>query len=409
MKKQTRKTTGKPELDKDFLSQFKTQHDLNDYFSQMYKQALEQLLQGEMDNHLGFEKNQRTENEKMNFRNGSSEKTIKSDFGEIPIEVPRDRNSSFEPALIKKRDTVAENIEEVVLSLYGKGMTTRDIETQIQEIYGVELSDSSVSRITDRILDLVAQWQARALDSLYPIVWMDGIHFKVRHNHRIVSKVAYIAIGLNMQGKKEVMGIWIDHTENAAFWMKVLDEFKERGVKDILITATDNLKGFTAAIQAVFPKTLTQVCVTHQIRNSLLYVAHKNKREFARDLKLVYTAPTKEAAEQALEQLEDKWNKKYGRIIQSWKTNWERLSVFFEFPAEIRKIMYTTNVIENFNRMIRKYTKNRLIFPNDDAVMKAVFLTVQQVQGKWYTPIGNWEMILLQFYHLYPDRIKLHL
>lgn len=399
----------KEQFDKEFLSQFKTSEDLRIYFSEMFKDVVEQMLEGELDAHLGYEKHERGEREGENYRNGKNSKTVQTEFGAVELEVPRDRESSFEPQIVKKRQRMVDSIEDAVMSLYSKGMTTRDIEDQIKEIYGISLSNSTVSRITDRILELVNQWQHRPLDVCYCIVWMDGMSVKVRENHRIIAKVVYIALGMNLEGQKEVLGMWINETESATGWMHILSDLRERGVEDIFITATDNLKGFTEAIGAIYPKSLTQVCITHQIRNSLRYVTWKDKREFARTLKTVYQAPNRDAALEALERLEELWGNKYPLIIKSWRIHWDKLSLFFDFPSPIRKLMYTTNTIENLNRMIRKYTKNKLIFPNDEAVTKAVFLAITQVTKAWVTPHPDWEQILSQFMILYPERVTLKL
>jgi transposase-like protein len=403
------KEVTKAEINKEFLSQFKTPEDLRIYFSDMFKDAVEQMLEGELDAHLGYGRHDRGERDGKNYRNGKNSKTVQTEFGSVELDVPRDRESSFEPQIVKKRQRMIDSIEGTVMSLYSKGMTTRDIEEQVKEIYGIALSDSTVSRITDRILELVKQWQHRPLDACYCIVWMDGISVKVRENHRVIAKVVYIALGMNLEGQKEVLGLWINETESATGWMHILSDLRERGVEDIFITATDNLKGFTEAIGAIYPKSLTQVCITHQIRNSLRYVTWKDKKEFAQTLKMIYKAPNRNAALEALERLEEFWGNKYPLIIKSWRIHWDKLSLFFDFPSPIRKLMYTTNTIENLNRMIRKYTKNKLIFPNDDAVIKAVFLAISQTSKAWAKPHTEWEQIFSQFMILYPERVVLKL
>jgi putative transposase len=395
----------KHQFSKEFLGQFKDAKELSGHFGQMFKDAVEQMLEGEMDAHLGFDKHERTEGQKENYRNGHTSKTIKTDMGEVPLEVPRDRNGSFEPQAVAKRQTVMDDVSDAVISLYGAGMTVRDIEAQVQRIYGVTLSDSTVSRITDRLLALVHEWQNRALQPTYLVVWLDAIYFKVRQGHRVVSKAMYVAIGLDTEGRREVLGFWVAQSESAAFWMQVLDNLRQRGVADILLLATDNLAGFTKAVQATFPHTLHQLCVTHQIRNSLRYIADRDKREFCKDLKSVYAVPTREEGERGLAELERKWGGKYAAVVQSWRNNWEHLAVFFDYPTEIRRIFYTTNIIENFNRMLRKYTKNRLIFPSDEAVTKAAFLAVQHTAEVWAGTVANAKVILLQFDALFPERL----
>jgi putative transposase len=395
-------------FDKEFLSKFKNATELENYFSDMYKQALQAMLEGEMDNHLGYSKYERTDEKKENFRNGNSKKTVKTKLGEIPIEIPRDRNGEFTPEIVQKNQTVMGDIEDKVLSLYSIGLTTRQVEEEIKEFYGINISDTEVSRITNRILEQVKEWQSRPLDSIYPVIWLDGIYFKVKENHRLLSKAIFIVVGLNKQGNKEPLGMWINQTESAAFWMSVLDDLKKRGIKDIIISASDNLTGLTEAITAVYPNCLTQICIVHQIRNSLKYVAYKDRKEFVSMLKDVYQAPNRDTAETALEVLDIHWGKKYPAVIKSWRNNWENLTVFFDFPSDIRKMIYTTNIIENLNRVLRKYTKNRVLFPSDDSVLKAVFLTIQRLEKQWLKQkIVLWENVINQFLILYPDRIKI--
>jgi len=366
------------------------------------------MLEGEMDNHLGHAKYERTENEMSNYRNGSTPKTVKSELGNIEIQTPRDRNGTFEPLIIPKRQTVTDKIEDSVMALYSKGMTTRDVEEQIDRIYGIRISDSEVSRITNRLLEVITQWQNRPLESTYAVIWLDGIRFKIREAHKMTVKTMYLAVGLNMNGFKEPLGLWLSETETAGYWMTVLDELKARGVTDIIITATDNLSGLSQAITAIFPMCRTQICIVHQIRNSFKYIGRKDKREFTEDLKKIYTAPTREMGELSLEKLTEKWSKKYPAVVRSWQQNWENLSVFFDFPVEIRKIIYTTNVIENLNRVIRKFTKNRLMFPNDNAVKKVVFLALQHISDKWdKQTVSNWSLIYNQLSIMFPDRIIL--
>ena len=309
--------------------------------------------------------------------------------------------------LIKKRQNTADGVENIIISLYAKGMTTSDIEQQIQELYDFNISAATISRITDKITGDIIAWKNRPLEQTYLIVWMDGIVFKVRENSKVINKTIYIAVGLRIDGKKEVLGLWLGKNESSAFWMSVLSDIKARGTQDILITATDNLNGFTDTIKTMFPNSVTQICVVHQIRNTMRYVVWKDKKEFVNDMKQIYTAPTREAARAALNDFKQKWNSKYSYAIKSWENNWDELTVFFDFPTEIRKIIYTTNLIENLNGKIRKYTKNKLSFPTDDAVMKSVFLAIRESTRKWTMPIRSWGVILNQFLAIFENRIKL--
>ena len=391
-------------LNDDFLKSFKDGKELNSFLQQLQKRATEKILEGELDAHLDYAKNQPAQS--TNRRNGYGTKTIKNSYGEAEIKVPRDREGSFDPQLIPKRKGMAAGIESIIISLYAKGMSNYDIEEQIKDLYDIQVSTSTISRITDAIKSDIIAWQNRPLEEQYLIVWMDGIVFKVRENSKVINKTVYIAVGLRIDGKKEVLGLWLGKNESSSFWMSVLTDIKARGVQDILITATDNLNGFTQTIQSVFPNAVTQICVVHQIRNSSKYVVWKDKKEFAGDLKAVYAAPTKQAAAAALDDLEKKWDSKYSYAIKSWREHWEELTVFFEFPLEIRKIIYTTNLIENLNGKIRKYTKNKLSFPTDDAVMKSVFLAVNEATKKWNMPIRNWGIILNQFLAIFENRIN---
>ncbi len=388
-----------------FLKQLKTGEDLNTFLSQLQKRGIEKILEGELDAHLGYSKHEKRVGN--NARNGFTSKKVRSSFGETELQIPRDREASFNPILVPKRENIVDGIEEVIVSLYAKGMSVSDIEEQIKEVYNFDISTSTISRITSAVASDVIAWQNRPLESIYLIVWMDGIVFKVRENNKVINKTIYLAVGLNKQGFKEVLGMWLGKNESASFWMGVLTDLKARGVEDILITATDNLNGFTQTIKTVFPQSQTQICIVHQIRNSCKYVVWKDKKEFTKDLKDIYTAPNKQAAEQALLTFDLKWKSKYPYAIKSWQENWDELTVFFDFPIEIRKIIYTTNLIENLNGKIRKYTKNKLSFPTDDAVQKSVFLALREVTKKWSMPIPNWGIILNQFLHLYQKRVQL--
>lgn len=389
----------------DFFKQFKSGKEFENFLSQLHKRGIEQMLEGELDHHLGYEKHARSDH--SNARNGYGSKTIKTDFGEARIDVPRDREGSFEPLIVPKRKSMADGIESLVVSLYAKGMSNADIERQLLEMYDFRLSTSAISRITDRVSEDIVAWQNRPLEEVYMIVWMDGIVFKVRENSRVVNKTVYIAVGLRRDGKKEVLGLWLGKNESASFWMSVLTDMKARGVMDILITATDNLNGFTDTIQNVFPQSRTQICVVHQIRNACRYVVWKDKKEFTADMKQIYDAPNREAAKAALDDFAAKWEGKYGYAVKSWRDNWEELTVFFDFPIEIRRIIYTTNLIENLNGKIRKYTRNKLSFPTDEAVMKSVYLAVREATRKWTMPVRSWGLILNQFLIIFADRVKL--
>ena len=389
----------------EILNQFSTGKELNDFLKVLQKRGIEKMLEGEFNDHLGYDKHQKSP--ATNVRNGTTKKTIRTSFGESQIRVPRDRDSSFNPMIVPKRQSMVDGLENVILSLYAKGMSNSDIEQQIREVYNFDISTSTISRITDAVTNDIIIWQNRPLEPVYLIVWMDGIVFKVREGSKVINKTVYIAVGLRRDGKKEVLGLWLGKNESAAFWMSVLTDMKARGVEDILITATDNLNGFTQTIKNVFPESATQICVVHQIRNSSRYVVWKDKKAFTADMKRIYNAPTEQAAKAALEDFAEKWESKYSYAIKSWRDNWDELTVFFEFPVEIRKIIYTTNLIENLNGKIRKYTKNKLSFPTDDAVKKSVYLALREATKKWSMPIRNWGIILNQFLTLYEKRVRI--
>lgn len=392
-------------LNDDFLKQFKTGEELSSFLKSIQKRGIEKMLEGELDAHLDYEKNQTSDN--PNTRNGYSSKKVRTSLGEAQIKVPRDRDASFNPMLVPKRQSMVDGVENVIISLYAKGMSNSDIEEQIREVYGFDISTSTISRITDKVTNDIVAWQNRPLEPVYLITWMDGIVFKVRENSKVINKTMYIAVGLRRDGKKEVLGLWLGKNESAAFWMGVLTDIKARGVQDLLITATDNLNGFTDTIKNVFPESKTQICVVHQIRNACRYVVWKDKKEFTKDMKNIYDAPTKSAAKAALDDFSQKWEHKYSYAIKSWRDNWEELTAFYEFPLEIRKIIYTTNLIENLNGKIRKYTKNKLSFPTDEAVMKSTFLALREATKKWSMPIRNWGIILNQFLTIFDKRVQL--
>ncbi|MGI6306210.1 MAG: IS256 family transposase [Bacteroidales bacterium] len=398
----------KLDIPKDFWKDFKDRKDFDDFFSELFKEGINQMLKAEMTDHLGYEKHSKEGDNSGNSRNGDYTKTLKTNLGEITVNVPRDRNGEFDPKVVPKHESqLSDEIAEVIIGLYSRGMSTTDIQEQIEQIYGVRVDSTSVSIITNSMMESIKEWQNRPLEEVYFVVWMDGISIKIRHNGKVVNKTVYLVIGLTQEGKKQVLGMWISETESASFWMTVLTDLKARGVKDILIASTDNLSGFTEAIKGVFPLADTQLCIVHQVRNSLRYVVWKDKKEFAADMKEIYHAATFQAAEQALENFEKKWNHKYTYAVRSWRNNWVKLTQFFDYPLEIRKIVYTTNVIESLNRGIRKYTKTKSVFPHDQAALKAVYLAIANIEKKWTLPIRDWGMILQQFLIKFEDRCRI--
>lgn len=378
------------------LDDVKTMNDFESVMGDLYKQGIQQLLQSEMSHFLGYDKNDIRGNNTGNSRNGSSTKILKSSNGKLKIDVPRDRNGEFEPLLIPKGQSTTEKIESVILGLYARGMSCQDITNQIEEIYGLEISKSFISDVTTKMTTHIDAWQNRPLEDTYCILWMDCIVVKVREDKKIVKKSIYIVLGLKEDGHKEVLGLWINNSESASFWMSVLNDLKARGIENIFIACTDNLTGFVQAIEATFPKTVCQLCVVHQIRNSLKFVNWKDRREFLKDLKAVYGAVNLDDAQNHFNLFKQKWETKYAYAIVSWEKNWQYLTNFFDFPQELRKIMYTTNTIESLNRAIRKYTKTKSVFPNERSAIKSVFLAIDQIQRKWSMPIRNWNLVVNQ-------------
>lgn len=358
-----------------------------------------------MTQHLGYEKHSADGDNSGNSRNGSNSKTVKTDFGEIQVKIPRDRNGEFDPALIKKHQRDLGKIDEIIIALYAKGMTTRDIKDHLEELYGLDASPTFISNVTERVRELVVEWQARPLDRVYPIVYLDAIHYKIRDEGRILNKAAYTVLGINSDGMKELLGIWIDQSEGANFWLSVLTDLQNRGVEDILIACVDGLKGFPDAIATIFPDAEVQLCVIHQIRNSLRYVASKHQKEFIKDLKLVYQSVTKENAELQLDHLEQKWGRKYPIVTNSWKNNWVNFSNYFKYPAEIRRLIYTTNSVEALHRQLRKVTKTKSLFPHDDALKKMLFLAYRDIAKKWNIPVQNWPIIVSQLSIIFKERM----
>lgn len=382
------------------IADYKKPEDLigeNGLLKQLTKALLERAMQAEMTAHLGYEKHAPSENSKENTRNGSYKKTIKGNFGEMPVSVPRDRKSTFEPIIIPKGESRFSGFDDKIISMYARGMTTRDIQGHLEEIYGVDVSPTLISQITDEITEEIKLWQNRPLEEVYPIVYLDAVRVKVRHNGQIINKAVYLAIGVTMEGVKDVLGMWAAETEGAKFWLQVVTELKNRGVKDIFIACVDGLKGFPDAIEAVFPKTQVQLCIVHMVRNSLNYVSWKQRKEMAGDLKNIYQASTADQAEMNLDAFAEKWDKTHPTVSQSWRRNWERIAPFFAYPPEIRKAVYTTNAIESLNMSLRKVTKNRGSFPSDEAMFKLLYLALRNISKKWTMPIRDWKAALNQF------------
>jgi len=377
----------------------------NGLLKQLTKRMVERALEAEMTHHLGYEKNERAGKSAENPRNGHSKKTLQGDFGETKIKVPRDRKGKFEPKLVAKGQRRFTGFDEKIISMYARGMSTREIQGHLEELYQVEVSPQLISDVTDAVLDDVKAWQSRSLDAVYPIVYFDALFVKVRDSGHIRNKAVFLALGVNMEGQKELLGLWMAQTEGAKFWLQVFTELRNRGVKDIFIACVDGLKGFPDAIESVFTQTTVQLCIVHQIRHSLNYVPYKDRREVAADLKAVYSAPTLEDAETHLLEFADKWDDKYPMISQSWQRNWERLTPFLSYPADIRKAIYTTNAIESLNRSLRKVIKNRGAFPNDDAALKLLYLALHNAAKKWTMPIRNWKEALNRFAIMFDDRM----
>jgi transposase-like protein len=386
------------------LKKIRTQAEFESFVQELYKQGMEALLKAEIDEYLGYPKYSPDGKNTGNSRNGYSGKTLKTNLGDIPLDVPRDRNATFEPIAVPKHQRMSAKIENAIITMYSRGMTTRDIEETIKDIYGIEVSEGSISNITSVVLEDIKEWQQRPLEPVYFVIWMDGIVLKVRQNGKVQGKTIYLIIGLKQDGKKQVLGMWINETESASFWLSVLTDIKARGVKDILIACTDNLTGIRQAIRSAFPNTVTQLCVIHQIRNSAKYVVWKDRKRFLADLKLVYDAINREMAYQALEVFAVKWNAKYAYAVKSWKDNWDELTAYFDYPIEIRRIIYTTNIIESLNSTIRKYTKMKTNFPDDQAALKAVYLAVANVEKKWTMTIKEWGTVINQLVLIFGER-----
>jgi transposase-like protein len=374
-------------------------------FSQLIKQFLEAALEAEMNGHLD-----ETERSNGNKRNGKGVKTVKTMDGEVTIVTPQDRQSSFDPKIIKKRETIlSDNLAPKIIGLYGLGMSFRDIASHIEEMYDVEVSHSTLSEITERVIPLVKEWQCRPLESMYTIVWLDAMHYKVKDGGKVVSRAVYNVLAINKDGRKDLIGMYVSESEGANFWLSVLTDLKARGLEDILIACIDNLNGFSEAISSVFPQVEIQSCIVHQIRNSLKYVASKDQRIFMKDLKCVYQAVNKTQAELELVKLDETWGKKYPVVLRSWQTNWEKLTTYFAYDQQIRKLIYTTNAVEGFHRQVRKVTKTKGVFPNDMALLKLIYLATEQISKKWTMPLANWAITAQQLHIKFGERMKIDL
>jgi len=381
-------------------------NDINDLVKELIAQVLENSLEGELDDELGYTKYDYKNKNTDNSRNGYSKKTVRSSYGDMEIEVPRDRKNEFEPQLIQKnQNTLSQDIESKIISMYAKGMSTGDIEDHVKDLYGIEMSDSTISRITDKVLPLVKEWQSRPLEEIYAVVFLDAIHYHVRSEGRIIKKAVYIAIGINMEGFRDVLGMWIGENESAKFWVSVMNDLKNRGLEDILIASVDGLTGFPAAIAAVYPKTELQQCVIHQIRNTTRFVSYKDLKPLMADLKRVYTAPTEDTALFELDLFDEKWSDKYPKIAISWKKNWANLATYFKYPQEVRTLIYTTNLIEGFNRQMRKVTKSKSVFPTDDSLLKMLYLAMIDVTKKWTQSRRDWGKIHSQLEIYFAERL----
>ena len=382
----------------------KTAQDLSGALKDMFKGALQEMMNAEFDASMGYSKYDK-KSEKTNYRNGTTKKKLKSEFGEFDFETPRDRNGEFEPKIVPKNTRDVSGIEDKIISLYGRGLTTREINEQIQDLYGIEVSATMVSNITDQIIPEIKEWQERPLDSVYPFVFIDAVHFSVREDNHVVKKAAYIVLGINSEGFKEILGIWVGENESAKYWLGVLNELKQRGVKDILILCSDNLTGIKDAINAAYPNTVQQRCIVHMIRNSVKYVNYKDLREFTKDLKQIYTSSNEKKGYDKLQEIKNKWKDKYLVSFKTWEENWDAICPFFQFSEHIRKIMYTTNTIESLNRQFRKYTKTKSVFPTDMSLLKCLYLSTKNISKKWDQAYRNWGTILSELSIMFDGRI----
>ena len=378
--------------------------DVQNKLKRLFASTIERMLEAEMDEHLGYDKHSVAGNNSGNSRNGYNRKTIISDYGESEIAIPRDRNGEFEPKILEKRQTRTDEIEQKIMAMYSKGMSQRDIEDNLREIYGADVSQSLISKITDKILPEVNEWQNRPLESIYPVIYFDGIVFKSRKDNQIINKCVYSVLGIDMDGQKDILGIWLSENESASFYASICSDLKNRGITDIFIACRDNLKGLGEAINAIFPKTKQQLCIVHQIRNSTKFVQWKERKEVCEDLKKIYGAINLDDAEYAREEFREKWDKKYPSIMRSWDANWSELTTFFNYPSEIRHLIYTTNAVEAYHRMVRKFTKAKSIFPTDDSLRKVVYLSSKEIAKKWTMPARNWGLAYSQIMIFFADR-----
>jgi len=380
--------------------------DIQQLFRETIAEFMENGLDAELDEHLGYDRYDTKEKETDDSRNGHSSKTLRTSFGDTPIQIPRDRKGEFDPVILRKNQTsISQDVEAKIISMYAKGMTTADIGEHIRDIYGIEVSESTVSRITDKVLPEAKEWQQRPLESVYAVMFMDAIHYHVRSEGQVVKKAVYIAIGIDLNGKKDVLGMWVGENESAKYWATVLNSLRNRGVEDIFIACTDNLTGFSNAIEAVFPRTDIQNCIIHQLRNSSKYVSYKDLKALMADLKQVYAAVDEPAAEEALDRFAERWDRKYPKISASWRANWANLSTYFKFPEELRRLIYTTNAIEGFNRQLRKVTKSKAVFPTDDSLFKMLYLAMLDITKKWTGRRQDWSVIHAQLAVYYADRM----
>ncbi|MDR5730444.1 MAG: IS256 family transposase [Terriglobia bacterium] len=401
------------EIDKELidklLGDYKGPEDLigeHGLLKELTRALVERAMHAELTHHLGYEKHAPDGKGSGNSRNGTSAKTLKGDFGEVEIEVPRDRNGSFEPKIVPRHQRRFNGFDDKILSMYARGMTTREIQGHLQEIYGVEVSPSLISEVTDAVIEEVKAWQTRPLEPLYPILFLDALMVKMRHEGRVENRAVYVAIGIDLDGRKDVLGLWTSANEGAKFWLQVLTELRNRGVKDVFIACVDGLKGFPQAIETVFPQAQVQLCIVHLVRASLNYVGWKERKQVAQDLKSVYRAATEEEARREMAAFAERWNPKYAPIAALWQRNWDRVIPFFQFPAEVRKVIYTTNAVESLNMSLRKALKTRVAFPSEDAALKVMYLALRNVIAKWESPL-HWKAALNQFTVLWEDRIKI--
>ena len=381
----------------------KTETDLNEFRQMLTKIAVETALNAELDDHLGFDKHEQSDSE--NSRNGYTSKTLQTEDGQFEVDTPRDRSGSFEPQLVKKHQRRFTSMDDKILFLYAQGMTTREIVTTFKEMYDADVSASLISKVTDAVIEQVVEWQSRPLDAIYPIVYLDCIVVKIRQDKQVINKAVYLALGVNMEGHKELLGLWLSENEGAKFWLNVLTELQNRGVKDILIACVDGLKGFPDAITTAFPETQIQLCIVHMVRNSMKYVPWKDYKPVTADLRRIYQSATEDEALQALDQFAETWDGKYPQISRSWRTHWQNLNTLFNYPQDIRKAIYTTNAIESLNSVIRKATRKRELFPTDDSAKKVIYLAIQAASKKWTMPIRHWKPALNRFMIMFEDRL----